>query len=85
MLSRAGGSGAATPAGEGIAVAGIMLGILAIALPAVIVGGLVYTVYSAYEEFEHCVGGSGSAYPSYLCLKECPEFFDALCRKQVGW
>jgi heme/copper-type cytochrome/quinol oxidase subunit 2 len=71
--------------GDGIAVAGIMLGILAIALPATIVGVLAYTVYSSYQEFERCVRGSGSAYPSYLCLKECPEFLDSLCRRQIGW
>lgn len=70
---------------EGIAVAGIMLGILAIVLPVVIAGGLAYTVYSGYGQFEQCVRGSGSAYPSYMCLKECPEFLDVLCRKRVGW
>ncbi len=72
-------------AGGGIALAGIVLGIVAVVLPAITLAGLAYEMYSDYEEFEHCVRGSGSAYPNYLCLKECPKFFDSLCRKKIGW
>jgi hypothetical protein len=69
----------------GVALAGIVLGVVAVVVPAIILAGMVYKVYSDYEEFQQCIRGSGSAYPKYLCLKECPEFFDSLCRKEIGW
>ncbi len=72
-------------AAGGVALAGLVLGIVAVVMPAITLAGLAYEVYSDYEEFENCVRGSGSGYPKYLCLKECPTFFDSLCRKQVGW
>jgi hypothetical protein len=64
----------------GIALAGIVLGIAAVAVSATFVS---ISVYSGYEDFQHCIRGSG--YPNYLCLKECPSFLDDLCRKQIGW
>jgi heme/copper-type cytochrome/quinol oxidase subunit 2 len=69
----------------GVALAGIVLGVVAVVVPAIILAWVVYTVYSDYQEFQQCVKGSGSAYPKYLCLKECPAFLDSLCRKEIGW
>ncbi len=69
--------------GGGAATAGVVLGMAATVLPAVVLAWMVYTVYSSYEEFQHCVRGSG--YPKYFCLKECPVFFDSWCREQIGW
>ncbi len=64
----------------GVALAGVVLGIAAVAVSAIFVP---IVVYSSYVDFEQCIRGSG--YPNYLCLKECPPFLDALCRKQIGW
>ncbi|OBA70098.1 hypothetical protein A5641_14205 [Mycobacterium sp. 1554424.7] len=69
----------------GIALAGIVLGVLAVIVPAALLAYLVYAVYSGYEEFEACVRGSGTANPDYMCLKECPLFLDSLCRKHIRW
>lgn len=72
-------------AGGGVALAGFVLGIVVVVMPAIALAGLAYEMYSEYQEFDHCVRGSDSGYPKYLCLKECPTFFDSLCRKRVGW
>jgi MFS family permease len=69
----------------GVALAGIVLGVVAVVLPAIILAEMVYQIYSDYQEFQECVKGSGSAYPNYLCLKECPQFFGSWCREEIGW
>lgn len=67
----------------GLALAGIALGVAAVVVLAIFLAMMVYSVYSGYEEFQHCIRGSG--FPKYLCLKECPQFLDYLCRKEIGW
>jgi hypothetical protein len=67
----------------GVALAGIALGVSAVVVLAIFLAMMVYYVYSGYEEFQQCIRGSG--FPKYLCLKECPEFLDYLCRKEIGW
>ncbi|MCV7100542.1 hypothetical protein [Mycobacterium palustre] len=67
----------------GVALAGIMVGLLATLLPALILAALAFTMYSSYEDFNSCVKGSG--HPTYLCLKECPVFLDSWCRSRIGW
>jgi len=69
----------------GVALAGIVLGVVAVVVPAILLVYLVYWEYTGYRDFESCVRGAGTAYPSYLCLKECPWLLDSLCRKQIGW
>jgi heme/copper-type cytochrome/quinol oxidase subunit 2 len=69
----------------GVAIAGIVLGVVAIVVPAILLAYLAYLGYSGYEDFQSCVRGAGTAYPSYLCLKGCPSFLDSLCRRQIGW
>jgi len=71
--------------GGGAALAGLVLGLVAVALPAIILAWLGYQFYVDYEQFQQCVKGAGSAYPEYLCLKECPDFLGALCRHAIGW
>jgi len=72
-------------AGGGPAVAGIALGLLAVLSPVVLLAFLGFDVHAEYEAFRACVRGSGATYPSYLCLKECPDVLESLCRKAVGW
>jgi hypothetical protein len=72
-------------AGGGIALTGIVLGVVAVVVPGFLLALVVYSEYSGYRDFEACVRGSGTANPDYLCLKECPKFFDSWCRKQIGW
>jgi ABC-type Na+ efflux pump permease subunit len=67
----------------GVALAGIAPGVAAVVVLAIFLAMMVYSVYSGYEEFQHCIRGSG--FPKYLCLKECPQFLDYLCRKEIGW
>jgi hypothetical protein len=67
----------------GVALAGIALGVAAVVGPAIFLAMMVYYMYSGYEEFQQCIRGSG--FPKYLCLKECPEFLDHLCRQEIGW
>lgn len=71
--------------GGGVALAGVALGLLAAVVPATLLASLAYLEYSGWQEFRSCVKGAGTAYPNYLCLKECPPFLDSLCRKQIGW
>ncbi|WP_142280860.1 DUF4190 domain-containing protein [Mycobacterium saskatchewanense] len=74
------------PAGNGgIALAGVVLGFLAVVLPGLLLIYLAFLAYSGYQGFESCVRGAGASYPSYMCLKECPPFLDSLCRSQVRW
>jgi len=71
-------------AGKGrVALAGIVLGIVAAVVPALLLASAIYGLYYRYDEFRGCLRGSG--YPKYMCLKECPEFFDSWCHKAVGW
>jgi MFS family permease len=73
-------------AGRGrVALAGIVLGVVAAVGPAILLALWVYGVYYGYEEFQDCIAGSGSTYPNYLCLKECPRFLDSWCRSEIGW
>ncbi|HWS92371.1 MAG TPA: DUF4190 domain-containing protein [Mycobacterium sp.] len=69
----------------GVALAGIVLGVLAVVIPAIVLADLAYVQYSGYEQFELCVKRAGTAYPNYLCLKECPSLLDSLCRRAIGW
>jgi len=71
--------------GGGVALAGIVLGAAVVAVLGLMLAWLAYILYSDYEDFEHCIRGSGSAYPKYLCLKQCPDFLDSLCRREIGW
>lgn len=71
--------------GAGAALAGVVLGILAITLPALLLGFFAYLEYASYQDFKNCVKGAGSGYPSYMCLKQCPTFLDSLCRSQIRW
>ncbi|ORW61192.1 hypothetical protein AWC20_06165 [Mycobacterium parmense] len=72
-------------AGGGLAVAGLALGLLAVVSPVVLLAFVGFDVHAGYEAFRACVRGSGASYPSYLCLKECPDVLESLCRKAVGW
>jgi heme/copper-type cytochrome/quinol oxidase subunit 2 len=73
-------------AGRGeVALAGVVLGLAAVVVPAIILAWLAYQLYSGYQEFQQCVRGAGSAYPQYLCLKECPDLLGSLCRRAIGW
>jgi heme/copper-type cytochrome/quinol oxidase subunit 2 len=74
-----------TATGGGVALAGIVLGLVAAAVPAALLAYLAYLVYTGYQEFESCVRGAGTAHPSYLCLKECPPFLDSFCRQHIRW
>jgi MFS family permease len=69
----------------GVALAGILLGLIAVVLPAIILAWLTYQLYYDYQQFQLCVKGSGKAYPAYLCLKGCPDLLDSLCRHRIGW
>src|SRR5262249_20931765 len=69
----------------GIALAGIVLGVVAVVLPALLGGWVGYLLYARYQEFEHCIRAPETASPRYLCLKECPGILDSLCRKQINW
>ena len=73
------------PGRSGVALAGIVLGIMAAIAPAILIAFGVFGVYYSYEEFQECVKGSGQSYPNYLCLKECPSFLGSWCRSQIGW
>jgi hypothetical protein len=69
----------------GVALAGIVLGVMAAVVPAVYAAWVVYMFYSEYQQFEQCIKAPESSYPRYFCLKDCPGFLDSLCRKQIGW
>jgi len=69
----------------GAALAGLVLGLVAVVLPAIILAWLGYQFYVDYQQFRQCIKGAGSAYPDYLCLKECPDFLGSLCRHAIGW
>jgi MFS family permease len=69
----------------GVALAGIVLGIVAAVVPATLAAWVVYLIYAKYQEFEQCIRVPESASPRYLCLKECPAILDSLCRKEIGW
>ena len=69
----------------GVALAGIVLGVVAAVVPAVYAAWVVYALYTQYQEFEQCIRVPEMASPRYLCLKECPGFLDSLCRKEIGW
>jgi hypothetical protein len=69
----------------GVALAGIVVGVVAVVVPAILAAGVVYLLYSEYEEFERCIRVPETASPKYLCLKECPGILDSLCRKEIGW
>jgi MFS family permease len=69
----------------GVALAGIVLGIVSVVVAAIIAGWVVYALYSQYQEFEECIRVPETASPRYLCLKECPSLLDSLCRKEIGW
>jgi hypothetical protein len=69
----------------GVALAGIVFGVVAAVVPAVSAAWAVYLLYAQYQEFEQCIRVPETASPRYLCLKECPGFLDSLCRKEIGW
>jgi len=69
----------------GIALAGVVLGVVGSVLPAIMLLLVGYQMFAGYQEFQACVKGSGSSYPNYMCLKECPEFLDSMCRSSIGW
>lgn len=73
-------------AGRGaVALSGIVLGVVAAVIPAVYAAWVVYLLYAKYQEFEQCIRVPETAAPRYLCLKECPDILDSLCRKEIGW
>ncbi len=69
----------------GIPLAGVVLGVVAAVLPAIMLLLVGYQIWAGYGEFQACVKGAGSEYPNYMCLKQCPEFLDSLCRSDIGW
>jgi hypothetical protein len=69
----------------GVALAGIVLGVVAAVVPAVYVAYVLYALYAQYQDFEQCIRVPETAAPRYLCLKECPGILDSLCRKEIGW
>ena len=73
------------PPRGGIALAGIGLGVVAVAVPAILAAWVGYLLYSKYQEFEQCISVAETASPKYLCLKECPGILDSVCRKEIGW
>jgi hypothetical protein len=69
----------------GVALTGIVLGVVAAVVPAILAAWVVYLIYAKYQEFEQCIRVPETAAPKYLCLKECPDILDSLCRKEIGW
>jgi hypothetical protein len=66
-----------------VALAGIVLGVVALVGPAIFLALFVAGEFYHYDQFQGCLKGSG--YPKRYCLQECPDFFESFCHKQTGW